>query len=150
MASEMLLSGASLPNIISHTVNNKNLAALKIWGHALDSLQLNRETGLATVAFSAHKMASLLQVVGKDFDTEVFGDIASFVSRLEGVRVSLLLREGDGLVKGSLRTVHDDIDVASIAGNFGGGGHKKAAGFAISGHLEPTANGFKVVRDKQI
>tara|TARA_R100000808_G_C2155291_1_gene167374 strand:- start:14187 stop:15035 length:849 start_codon:yes stop_codon:yes gene_type:complete len=35
--------------------------------------------------------------------------------------------------KFSLRTRRDDIDVSVIAGKFGGGGHAKAAGFAIEG-----------------
>ncbi len=35
----------------------------------------------------------------------------------------------------SLRSFHDKIDVSEIAKDFGGGGHRKAAGFQISGEL---------------
>jgi nanoRNase/pAp phosphatase (c-di-AMP/oligoRNAs hydrolase) len=34
-------------------------------------------------------------------------------------------------VKVSLRAHHDDADVSEIAKRFGGGGHRKAAGFAL-------------------
>jgi len=35
----------------------------------------------------------------------------------------------------SLRSFHDHVDVSEIAKDFGGGGHRKAAGFQISGDL---------------
>lgn len=48
----------------------------------------------------------------------------------------MLLTEKKGLVKGSFRTSDDNIDVAQIAKKyFQGGGHKKAAGFAVPGKL---------------
>ena len=34
-------------------------------------------------------------------------------------------------VKVSLRAHHDDADVSEVAKRFGGGGHRKAAGFAL-------------------
>ena len=41
----------------------------------------------------------------------------------------------DRINKVSLRAFHDAVDVSEIAKSFGGGGHKKAAGFQISGEL---------------
>ena len=41
----------------------------------------------------------------------------------------------DRVNKVSLRAFHDAVDVSEIAKIFGGGGHKKAAGFQISGEL---------------
>lgn len=41
------------------------------------------------------------------------------------------LDHGDKRVKASLRAHHEDFDVSEIAKKFGGGGHKKAAGFAL-------------------
>jgi len=37
----------------------------------------------------------------------------------------------DLMTKVSLRAFHDTVDVSEIAKNFGGGGHKKAAGFTL-------------------
>jgi len=41
----------------------------------------------------------------------------------------------DRMIKVSLRSFHDKIDVSEIAKDFGGGGHKKASGFQMSGEL---------------
>jgi len=146
VASEMLLYGASLSNIINNTVNNKSFVSLKVWGQALEKMTLDKKTGLAATALSSHDLKDLIETSEEVFDPEVFGDIVSFMSRLDGVRVSLLLRENGGIVKGSLRTTRDDIDVSKIAGNWAGGGHQKAAGFALPGRLAKTENGWKVIR----
>ena len=42
------------------------------------------------------------------------------------------------MTKVSLRSFHDNVDVSEIAKEFGGGGHKKAAGFTLCSptHIE--------------
>ncbi len=149
IASEMLLRGASLPKIIENTVNNKSFPALKVWGRALENMRLDPATGLAFSALTADELTELLAPTDIKAEADLFGDIVSFLSTLSGVSVALLLREEDGRVKGSLRTTADDIDLAHIAQNWGGGGHKKAAGFTIEGHLLRTENGWKVVKISQ-
>lgn len=37
-----------------------------------------------------------------------------------------------GTKRMSLRTIHDDVDVSAIAGNYGGGGHQKASGASLT------------------
>jgi len=145
VSSEMLLRGASLPKIVSHTVNNKSFVSLKIWGRALENMHFNVETGLASSGLTAQELAGLSEpeaVSGMD----LFGDIVSFLSTLNGVKVALLLREEGDRIKGSLRTNHEGVDVAAIARNFGGGGHKKAAGFSLTGRLARTDKGWKVIK----
>jgi phosphoesterase RecJ-like protein len=52
---------------------------------------------------------------------------------LPHVELALMLRENrNGTVKGSLRSV-GDLDVERIAKNFGGGGHRHAAGLDVEG-----------------
>jgi len=147
VSSEMLLRGASLPKIIENTVNNKSFSALKVWGRALENMQLNSETGLAFSALTAPEIAELLAPADARAEADLYSDIVSFLSTLSGVRVALLLREESGVVKGSLRTTDEDIDLARIAQNWGGGGHKKAAGFTLEGYLAKTERGWKVVKD---
>jgi phosphoesterase RecJ-like protein len=150
ISSEMLLRGASLPKIVSHTVNNKSFSALKIWGRVLENMRLNSDTGLASSALTAPELKELLAPVDFKIESDLFGDIVSFLSALSGVRVALLLREEHGHVKGSLRTNDDEIDVAKIASNWGGGGHKKAAGFTIEGgKLIETETGWKVIKSNK-
>jgi len=145
VSSEMLLRGASLPKIVSHTVNNKSFVSLKIWGRALENLHFNEETGLASSGLTAAELDDLLSPAAV-LEADLFGDIVSFLSTLNGVKVALLLREDGERIKGSLRTNYEGIDVAAIAQTFGGGGHKKAAGFSIEGRIARTEKGWKVLR----
>jgi len=146
ISSEMLLRGASLPKIISRTTHNKSFSALKVWGRVLEKMKFNEETGLAVVGLTAEELEEMLGKNNQKIDVDLFGDLVSFLSCLAGVRVALLLREENKQVKGSLRTNIDGIDVAKIAKNWGGGGHKKAAGFSISGRLAETETGWKIVK----
>ncbi len=55
---------------------------------------------------------------------------------VEGVRlIGLIREESDGRCAGSLRSM-DVIDVSAIAIKFGGGGHRRAAGFTVSGPVD--------------
>lgn len=54
---------------------------------------------------------------------------------VEGVEVSVLLREGELGYKGSLRS-NEYVNVSEVASIFGGGGHIRAAGFKIPLPLE--------------
>ena len=146
VASEMLLRGASFPKIIQHTVYNKSFVSLKIWGRALENMHFNPDTGLASSALTANELKELLLPAGGETDADLFSDIASFLSTLSGVRVALFLREEGNRVKGSLRTNDDEADVAAIAKNWGGGGHKKAAGFSVEGRIAKTETGWKIVK----
>ena len=56
----------------------------------------------------------------------------------------MILTEREGKVKGSLRTLRDEVNVAEIAAAYGGGGHTKAAGFTVPGQLQKEIR-WKVV-----
>ena len=145
VSSEMLLRGASLPKIINKTIHNKSFATLKVWGRALENMKFDPLTGFASSALLESEISELLTSDEKEAHIDLLGDIVSFMSCLSGVQVALLLREENGRIKGSFRTNSDEIDVARLAQNWDGGGHKKAAGFSIVGHLQATETGWKVI-----
>lgn len=65
-----------------------------------------------------------------------FEGLVNIGRNLEGVEVSIFLREEkEGHFRGSLRS-NNYADVSAIAENFNGGGHKRAAGLSIDGELE--------------
>ena len=71
--------------------------------------------------------------------------VANFLNSTPDVKASLVLSENeDGEIKGSLRTLRDDIDVSELARALGGGGHKKAAGFTFPGKLIREGNKIKI------
>ena len=148
LASEMLNQGASFNKILRATTKNSNLLSLKIWGRAIENLHFNQETGLVSSGLTELEIKELEtnSEENENLIADLFGIIVSFLSSLKGVKVALLLREENGIIKGSLRSNNSEIDVAKIAGQFGGGGHKKAAGFSLPGKLIRTEKGWKVRR----
>jgi phosphoesterase RecJ-like protein len=67
--------------------------------------------------------------------TDDLDGVVEFARAIEGVRMALLFREASqGRIKVSLRSV-GQVDVAAFAKQFGGGGHRKAAGLALPGSL---------------
>ena len=72
--------------------------------------------------------------------------ISGLLSNLHGVNGLMLLREEfPGKIKGSLRTANHNVDISKLAVKLGGGGHPKASGFAIDGHIKRTKDGWKVI-----
>lgn len=138
-ASRLMAYGAKVKDIINYTFHNKSLSQLQLWGRALARLKEDKETGIVTTVLTK-----------KDFDElgleESSEGIANFLNNVESAKAIIVLTEkGDGVIKASMRTTHSDVDVSKIAKFFGGGGHKKAAGFSLKGKLVETEKGWKVV-----
>lgn len=130
-AAALLRSGAKQETIITKVFRTAKLSTLRLWGRVLEKIHLTEEGG-AISAVTKRDFAA----TGAEY-SELTGAI-DYVNSVPGMRFSLLLSERDGKVKGSLRTLRDDIDVAKMASAFNGGGHTQAAGFAINGSLEQT------------
>ncbi len=135
-AAELVSLGAK-PNLIWQKVyRQSSIKDLKLWGKALNRLQFDQQKKLAVTAFFQ-----------EDFDDWSKADdgldgLSTFLNSLSEVAGVLVLREENNeSVKGSLRTTRDDVDVSEIAKQYGGGGHKKAAGFKVKG---------KIVEDKEM
>lgn len=140
IAARLLLHGARMRRITDFTYRNKTTGALRLWGKVLDRLQPDPETGVMTT-FIAQQDLEECRV-----DDEAASGVANFLNKLEGSGAVLVLRElGDGRVKGSYRTTGDDINVAELAGKYGGGGHRRAAGFTVKGRIANVNGSWRVV-----
>jgi len=105
------------------------ISTLKIWGRILENAVLNSE-GITMSIVTAKD----LEDCGAKSD-EIAG-VVDFLNSVPGSKFTVLLNEDEkGNVKGSLRTSREDVDLSALAGNFGGGGHKKASGFTMPGRL---------------
>lgn len=133
LAAELIKNGASLHAISFLNKTNLPPNGLKLWGQALSRLVVDEETGLAVTAI-------FLDDWQEDFsDDEILGSLSNFLNKVNDVNGTMVLKEQAGnLVKGSLRTTKDNIDVSVIAAQYGGGGHKRAAGFITSGRIIKT------------
>ena len=151
IASEMLGYGAQFPKIVNNTLHNQSLLTMKVWGVTMDNLRINEQYNLAYSVITKDDIDNLLKVgtaeeIERYLNYDVYGDIAGFLSTLSDVQAVMLLREEEiGKIKGSLRTSKPDIDISILAQKLGGGGHKKASGFTISGHIVKTENGWEIV-----
>ena len=136
IASELLKSGADSKLIIQKTWRNSSPEALKIWGKVLAQLKFNPKHKIVTAVIS--KEDSILP--------EVFEGLANFLTTLYEANIILVIREAENnILKCSLRTTKDHVDVSLLAQRFGGGGHAKAAGFSLVGNLQQTQNSWKII-----
>lgn len=133
----LMRAGARHQLIVTAVFRTAKLSTLKLWGRVLEKISLTDEGGAISAVTEGDFRAT-----GADA-SELTGAI-DYVNAVPGMKFSLVLSERDGKVKGSLRTLRDDVDVAEMAGKFQGGGHKKAAGFAVTGKLQPEMR-WKVV-----
>ena len=78
-------------------------------------------------------------------DDESADGLSNFLSAVcSDTDAIMVLREiPGGFVRGSLRSRSRDI--SKLAQSYGGGGHKKAAGFTVKGRIEETVDGPKIV-----
>lgn len=130
-------AGARQQEIIKQVFRTARLSTLRLWGRVLEKITLTEEGGAISAITEGDFRAT-----GSDY-SELTGAI-DYVNAIPGMRFSLILSERGGTVKGSLRTLRDDVDVAKMAGKFSGGGHRKAAGFSLPGTLKPEVR-WKVV-----
>ena len=139
IAGHLLLQGASVKKVLDAVVNNKSLAELKLWGKAFERLREHPTLGLVSTVITQADLVEL------KVSNEAIEGVANFLNDLSGYRAVLVLKEqSDGTIKGSLRTTREDVDVSAMAKMFGGGGHRKAAGFTVKGSLVETEQGWLI------
>jgi len=130
IAASLLNSGARFDEIKNNLLKNRSLILLKIWGLAFERIRYNDKYQIAFTVLTASDLAA------SGLNAESSLGLVNFFNELSGIKSAMLLVEQpDGLIKGSLRTTHDDVDVSALAKVFGGGGHQKAAGFTVKGRL---------------
>jgi len=138
VAAHLCSFGANIMRIGDRTIKNKSLGMLKLWGRALSRLSVDAETGVVSTAITEKDLLEC------ETDEEGATGIANFLNNLDGAKAILVLREDGDTVKGSYRSTYEGMDVAALAKKYGGGGHKKSAGFIVRGHLEQSAEGWKI------
>ena len=70
---------------------------------------------------------------------------------IDGVRVCFTLEEAkSGVMRLSMRSKDESIDVSKICGHFGGGGHRMAAGAALNVSLENSAQQVLAILEKSL
>lgn len=137
IAARLLAKGANLRGISHDIFNTTKISTMRLWGRVLRNIY--RTPDRVTMSVVTLKD---FEECGATYD-EMTG-VVDYVNSVPNSAYSVILTEKEGAVKGSLRTLNEDVDVSAIAGQFGGGGHTKAAGFTVKGRLEKEIR-WKVV-----
>ncbi len=136
IAGEMLDWGVSPWKISREVTDEYTLKKLRLLELSLKTIELYHagRVGLITIT-----KQMLLKARADDFDSEKFVNYPRFIS---GVEIAVLIREiGRDYYKFSLRS-NDRVNVAALAGYFGGGGHPRAAAFTREGSLDSVKQEF--------
>lgn len=127
IAGELIARGVKPHVVGSHIYDNFTKQRLKLMELALGSIALHESEQIAFMSVTQ----SMLQQSGATLqDVEGFID---YPRSLQTVKVAVLVKEAlNGTVSVSLRA-KGQCNVASVAKQFGGGGHRNAAGFRCHG-----------------
>src|SRR3989449_4378912 len=133
------------PVLVARNVyDSNNMGRLKLFGAVLSAMQLD-QTGRIAIVYVDHEMAR--EAGGTYEDTEGLINLSLTVKEIEAV-VFFKQIEGDEY-RVSMRS-KGDIDIGAVAKEFGGGGHKNAAGCTVRGGIDALQKLFIEKIDRAI
>lgn len=125
IAAKLLKIGVDIEMISYHLYQSKSLKSVKFLGYALSNLETSYDGKVVILSIPL----SLLEEY--DVTEDESEGVINFARDIKNVEVAILLKEGsNNKVKIGLRS-KSDFDVSKFAMEFGGGGHKKAAGATV-------------------
>ena len=140
LASRFMSDGARLKNITKYISNTKSISGLKLWGLVLSRIVYHPKTGLVTSVITQKDLKKIGSLVD-----ELAGAV-NIIGNIPQAKGSLLLTElPDNQIKVSMRMENGDINILKLARFLGGGGHKKASGFTISGKIFNKAGKWSII-----
>lgn len=127
VAAALVELGARPRDVFQKVYEERPLSTVLLLGRVLANTRYDQDSGV------------IWSVVGED-DLKASGsdmadgeNLIDYLRAVSGIRVAVLIKQfTDGKVKVSLRS-RGEVDVARLAGAFGGGGHHDAAGFSSTG-----------------
>ena len=131
IAGDLIRRGGNLDLINGWIFRDKSLRSLRLWGAILNRIAKHDDLDIVYTYVTRKDLEE------HNVSEHELEELANFLNSIEEGRAGMILKEKeDGTFKGSFRTTHDHVDVSAFAKLFGGGGHKKAAGFTVEGPLE--------------
>lgn len=138
IAAELCQYGISIETISDWVFERTNMNKLFLMKKAISNISLYFDNKVAVIKLKKEDYDDV-QVSDEDFE-----GLVNIAKNIEGVQVGIFIRERVrvSLVKASLRSNTDKIDVSKIAAKFGGGGHSRAAGIASELQIEELLAGI--------
>jgi phosphoesterase RecJ-like protein len=133
---QALEAGVDPVMVARNVYDSNNMGRLKLFGAVLSAMQID-QSGRIAIVYLDHEMA---RAAGGTYeDTEGLVNLPLTVKEIQAV-VFFKQHEGDEY-RVSLRS-KGDIDLGVVAKEFGGGGHKNAAGCTVSGAIDVLQKRF--------
>jgi bifunctional oligoribonuclease and PAP phosphatase NrnA len=127
---QMLEAGVDPVAVARNVYDSNNMGRLKLFGAVLGAMQID-PSGRIAIVYLDHEMA---RAAGGTYeDTEGLINLPLTVKEIQSV-VFFKQTEGDDY-RVSMRS-KGDIDIGAVAKEFGGGGHKNAAGCSVTGPID--------------
>jgi bifunctional oligoribonuclease and PAP phosphatase NrnA len=127
---ETLEAGVDPVGVARDVYDSNNMGRLKLFGAVLSAMQIDR-TGRIAIVYLDHEMA---RATGGTYeDTEGLINLPLTVKEIQAV-VFFKQIEGDAY-RVSMRS-KGDVDISAVAKEFGGGGHKNAAGCSVTSPID--------------
>lgn len=139
VAADLLAQGVPMLQLRQFLFERRGLNTLKFIGEILARLRKNPRYNLAVTYLTEEDI--------KDYGLsgEEIEGLSNILNLLGDVKAMLLLKGGKDIIRGSLRTTSAEVNVGRLAEIFGGGGHRKAAGFSLRGTLQNTEKGLQII-----
>jgi phosphoesterase RecJ-like protein len=133
---QLLEAGVDPVAVARNVYDSNNMGRLKLFGAVLSAMQIDA-SGRIAIVYLDHEMA---RAAGGTYeDTEGLINLPLTVKEIQSV-VFFKQTEGEEY-RVSMRS-KGDIDIGAVAKEFGGGGHKNAAGCSVSGPIDTLQKTF--------
>lgn len=144
IASSLLQQGVEVHTLCEKIYGTHSFSALKLLGLSLSRMQMSCDGKIASIKITQEDFD---KTNSTDDETE---EIVNYGLHVPGALISILFRESvlkdesasppvrNGMIKVSLRS-RRNVNVCRLAEQFGGGGHKYAAGCKVSGRIEKVS-----------
>jgi len=142
IAGRLVDAGASPPAIYRELFEQDSLARLHLVGRTLAGARTSHD---GRVILSSVRQSDIRDVGALPADTE---DLVNLTLAVKGTELAaILIEQPDGRIKTSFRS-RGPVDCSALAGRFGGGGHKAAAGAILDGPFEAAHERVTVAVDE--
>ena len=140
-AADLIELGADMTRLYYLSLVRRTFHASKYWGAGLSNLARADGIVWTTLTLADRKISGY---TGNDD-----ADLISVISSIDEADIAIIFTEQNkNKTKVSWRGLKPNIDVAQIACQFGGGGHKAAAGAELSGSLDEIQDRvLKITKD---
>lgn len=144
IAGKLIEKGVAFSNIIDETFYQKTYMQNQILGRCLlESILLM--DGKCIVSYMSQKIMAFYEADSSDLD-----GIIDQLRITKGVEVAILIHEVNPMEQKVSMRSNGIVDVSKIAVYFGGGGHKKAAGYTMKGSVYDVVNNLTIHIETQL